>query len=133
MKMSLVTQRLVYIVPVACIVALFWLFQTTDPISIGPAGILLVFILLYVFFASCLFIILHVGLGMIGKVVLRHKTIEHRKWSLGVRKSYYVASILAFAPVCLLAVQSIGQLELRDVALVVALTAIAIFYTLKRQ
>lgn len=126
-------ERLVYVIPVATFVALFALFQMTDPISIGPGGILLVFILLYLFFVSCLFILLHFGTGLFGKLLLSRKTIEQRQWSIGVRKSYYIASIVAFAPVCFLAMQSLGQLQVRDVALVTLLTVVAIFYVVKRS
>ena len=126
-------QRLVYVIPVATIVALFVLFQFTDPISIGPGGILLVFILIYLFFVSCLFILLHFGTGLAGRILLSRKTVEQRQWSIGVRKSYYIASIVAFAPVCFLAMQSIGQLQVRDVTLVMILTVVAIFYVIKRS
>lgn len=126
-------QRLVYIIPMATIVALFALFQMTDPISIGPGGILIVFILIYLFFVSCLFIILHFGAGLVGRILLSRKTVEQREWSVGIRKSYYIASIVAFAPVCLLAMHTIGQLQIRDVALVMVLTFVAIFYVVKRS
>lgn len=126
-------ERLVYVIPVAAFVALFALFQMSDPVSIGPGGILVVFILLYLFFVSCLFILLHFGTGVIGKILLRRKTVEQRQWRIGVRKSYYIASIVAFAPVCFLAMQSIGQLQIRDITLVTLLTSFAIFYVVKRS
>ena len=125
--------RLVYLIPVASFAILFALFQTTDPISIGPGGILVIFIFLYLFFVSCLFILLHFGTNMIGKIMLSRKTVEQRQWNIGVRKSYYIASIVAFAPVIFLAMQSIGQLQIRDVMLVSLLTIVAIFYVVKRS
>lgn len=126
-------ERLVYIIPVTVLVALFALFQMTNPVSIGPGGILFVFILIYLFVASCFFIILHFGVGLIGRLVTRHRTVEQRQWRIGVRKSYYIASIVAFAPVCFLGMQSIGQLQLRDVLLVAFLMLVAIFYVVKRS
>lgn len=126
-------ERLVYIVPVTCIVALFAIFQLSDPISIGPGGILIVFILLYLFVASCLFIILHFGIGIAGRVLRRRNSLQQREWSIGIRKSYYIASIVAFAPVCLLAMQSLGQLRVRDFMLVLALSVVMIFYVMKRD
>ena len=125
-------ERLIYIIPVASVVTVFALFQSTDPVSIGPGGILAVFILLYLFFVSFLFILLHFGAGIAGKVLLSRKTVEQRQWYIGVRKSYYIASIIAFAPVCFLAMQSIGQLQIRDITLVMLLTIVAIFYVVKR-
>lgn len=125
-------QKLIYALPVACLVAIFALFQITDPIGIGPGGILFVFVLMYLFFLSSFFILLHFGIGIVGKLISSRKTIEQRTWKLGVSRSYYIASIVAFAPVCLIAMQSIGQLQLRDVSLVFLLCAIAIFYIVKR-
>ncbi|MBC7746798.1 hypothetical protein H7Y40_02330 [Pedobacter sp.] len=125
-------EKLVYVIPVASVVALFALFQSTDPISIGPGGILVVFILLYLFFVSCLFILLHFGTSIFGRILLSRKTVEQRQWHIGVQKSYYIASIIAFAPVCFLAMQSIGQLQIRDITLVLLLTVVAIFYVVKR-
>jgi len=46
--------------------------------------------------------------------------------------SYYIASIIAFMPVLLLAMQSVNQLTIRDVLLVVLFTGLAIFYVSRR-
>lgn len=93
---------------------------------------LVVFFLAYVFCASLIFIILHWGVGFATRLISRSKRFNIREWNIGVRKAYYTASVLAFAPVLLLAMQSVGQLQIRDVVLVVAFMSIAIFYVLKR-
>lgn len=126
-------ERLVYIIPVASVIILLSLFQVTDPESVGPGGILAAFILLYIFFASCLFIMLHFGIGVVSRALQRNGAIEQRQWRVGVRKSYYIASILAFVPVCFLAMRSIDQLQLGDVILVIIFATIAIFYVVKRS
>jgi hypothetical protein len=41
--------------------------------------------------------------------------------------------VLAFGPVLLLAMQSVGQLQFRDVLLVIVLLGLAIFYVIKRS
>ena len=48
------------------------------------------------------------------------------------KSSYYIASIIAFAPVLLLAMQSVNQLTIGDVLLVVLFTGLAIFYIVRR-
>lgn len=125
-------MRVLYALPIATIAAMFAAFQLTDPIAIGPGGILAIFVLIYLFFLSSFFILLHAGLGVVSRIINRKREITPRVWNLGVKKSYYIASIVAFAPVCLLAIQSIGQLQLRDIGLVFLLCAIAIFYVIKR-
>jgi hypothetical protein len=123
---------MVNLMPFFCIGALFVLFNVSNPVDIGPGGILIVFVLIYLFFASSFFILLHFGVGLLSRVVAARKSIDHRHWQVGVRRAYYVASALAFAPVVLLAMQSVGQLQIRDVLLVTFLEILAIFYIVKR-
>jgi len=126
-------HKLTYFLPLVSLVGLFLMFSLTDPLEAGPAGMLLVFFLIYVFCASLLFIILHVGIGFATRIVNRTQKINIKEWQLGIRKSYYVASVLAFGPVLLLAMQSVGQLQLRDVLLTIAFLGIAVFYVAKRS
>lgn len=130
--MGRIYERLIYIIPAACIAALVVLLNSTDPGSIGPGGILLVFIVIYIFFLSSFFVLLHAGSRVIQAMIHRRRDIDPRSWRIGVRKSYYIASVLAFIPVFLLAMQSIGQLQLRDLALISLFELIAIFYIVKR-
>ena len=111
---------------------LFVIFNVSNPVDIGPGGILIVFVLIYLFFASCFFILLHFGINILSRYLARRKSIDHRHWQVGVRLAYYIASALAFAPVVVLAMQSVGQLQLRDVLLVTVLEVLAIFYIVKR-
>jgi hypothetical protein len=46
---------------------------------------------------------------------------------------YYIASIVALAPVFLLALNSIGQLEVKDFILVIMLVGLACFYVIRRS
>lgn len=122
-----------YLVPVFALVALMLLMNTTDPISAGPGGILVVFLLVYVFWAGMFFTILHLGLGLVSRLIIRHrKTVTVRSIQLSIRKAYYIASALAFVPVLLLAMNSLGQLQIRDVALVSIFMFLVIFYIVKR-
>ena len=121
--------KVVYIVPIVMIAALLAVFNW---FSITPGSILAVFLLLYMFFASILFILLHFGIELFAKWLSRRKTVEQRRWKIGVKKAYYISSVVAFAPVCLMAIQSIGQLQLRDILLVSLLTGVAAFYIVKR-
>jgi hypothetical protein len=119
--------------PFICLIGLFILFNVSNPVDIGPAGILSVFILIYLFFASCFFVLLHFGVGILSRLVAKRRTIDHRHWQIGVHRAYYIASALAFAPVVLLAMNSVGQLQARDVILVFVLEVLAIFYIVKRR
>jgi hypothetical protein len=121
--------RFVYFVPIVTIVILLTLFQT---VSITPGSILAVFLLMYICFASIIFILLHFGIELLSAWIAKRRSIELRRWRVEVKKAYYVASVMAFAPVCLIALQSLGQLQFRDFFLVGLLTAVATFYIIKR-
>ncbi len=122
-----------YVFPAVALAILFVIFNSTDPISIGPAGIFGVFLIMYFLSLDIIFIVLH----------LVHQLKARMKWGVkpddpsykppNYRRSYYVASVLAFAPVFLLALQTIGQLQARDFVLVSIFIAIAVFYVLKRS
>lgn len=132
-----ITERLwygIYLTPIVSLLMLFYIWNTTNPGTVGPLGILFVFILLYLFWASVFFIILHLGFSLFRKSSLFHALLSRRdnkpfNWKL----SYYVASIIAFMPVLLLAMQSVNQLTIGDVLLVFGFTGLAIFYVLRRS
>jgi hypothetical protein len=122
--------RVVAISMVAAMVLLAVLLQTTTPASIGPLGILFVFILLYVSVLGVLTFLLFVCskatvkmLSMITKRVIR---------PLSLGRSYYYSSVLALAPVLFVGMQSVGKVSIYDVLLVVLFVVIACIYIAKR-
>lgn len=130
--MTVTTRNLVYLIPLTAAALLLLTLNLTNPLTGGPAAILLVFILIYVLCTSLLFILLHIGVGMASKIWAK-RSVNVREWKIGVRRAYYVASVVAFGPVLILAMQSVGQLQVQDVLLVVALLGLAIFYVVKRS
>ncbi len=122
-----------YSTPVIVFLILVYVWNTTSPETIGPMGILSVFFLLYIFWASLFFLLLHFTYLFLKTTSLLRLLMQRREgrpfhWRL----AYYVASILAFAPVLILAMQSVNQLTIRDVALVFLFVGLAIFYVVKR-
>ncbi len=126
-------HKLTYVLPFVAAAALFVMFSMTNPITAGPAGMLLVFFLVYILFASSFFIFLHAGLEFISRILNKYRSVNLKEWRIRVRKSYYIASVVAFGPVLLLAMQSVGQLQFRDVLLTVVFLGIAVFYVIKRS
>ncbi len=118
-------KYLPYLLPIMSFVGLTVLLNRTNPLDVGPAGILLVFGLVYVFISSSLYLLLTLAMMLLAYFVTTRATSR--------RKLYYLASIIAFAPVFLLALNSIGQLELKDFILVFCLVGLACFYVLKRR
>lgn len=118
-----------------------WLFlillvvmNQIDPVSAGPGGILLVFVLIYLIVASLLFTVLHWGVRYVSSFIIKRGTrVTARSYRVGVRKAYYTASAVAFGPVLLLALNSVRQLKLTDILLVGLFLGLAIFYITKRE
>jgi hypothetical protein len=113
---------------------LFITLGSVDPVSAGPVGILLVFVLIYLIVASLLFTILHWGVRFVSaQIVKRGNRVTARSYKVSVRKAYYMASALAFGPVLLLALNSVRQLRPTDVLLVGLFLILSIFYISKRE
>ncbi len=126
-------RTLSYLIPLFALGALLLLVNLTDPVSVGPGGILIVFLLVYIFWAGLFFTLLHLGLSLASSVLIRYrKSVTVRTYKMGVKKAYYIASALAFAPVLFLAMNSVGQLQPRDVGLVLVFMTLIIFYITKR-
>jgi Ca2+/Na+ antiporter len=119
--------------PFVLAAVLLYVFERTDPVSIGPGGILGVFILIYLITLSSLFIVLHFGVAFVSRIILKKRELVHkRQIKIGVRKAYYIASLFAFVPVLLLAMGSYSQLRFSDMLLIVAFIALVTFYIIKR-
>jgi hypothetical protein len=98
-----------------------------NPQTIGPAAILFMFIMIYLFFLSLFTVVLYFG----------HLLIVRLGWlgsgkAVKPQKAYYIASVLACFPVFLLAIMSIGELRIIDVLLVALFVFLASFYVTKR-
>lgn len=114
-----------YSLPIVSFVGLVVLLNRTNPLDVGPAGILLVFGLAYVFISSALYLVLTLVIILLAYFVTITATSR--------RTLYYLSSIIALAPVFLLALNSIGQLEIKDFVLVLFLASFACFYVVKRR
>lgn len=121
--------------PVLTIIALLYIWNSVSPSDATPGEILLVFVLLYAFFLSIFFLFAKLVFKLYLRIRKRtggtDESISKNKFKS--HKVYYVASVVAFFPVLLLAVQSIGQLKINDVILVGVLIVLAVFYVVKRS
>ncbi len=119
-------KHIVRALPFVSVLLLFVVINVTDPTK-NVASILLVFLLLYAFFASLFYIVLHELLHkfQFGKGRVRPGRMPHQR-------AYYIASALAFVPVILLAMQSLQQVKVFDIVLVGVLTSLVVFYIVKR-
>lgn len=117
--------KILSIASLASFVLLSALLQATSPSTIHPVGILLIYVLIYVLAIGVLTLFLWSGARAIA-------TIRRKKAVLGAEKAYYFATVLALAPVIMIAMKSIGRLEVYEVILILIFEAVACFYVAKR-
>ena len=110
------------------VMSIYLLMSSTTPSEAHPIIILLFFLLLYI----ATLIIFMVALVYGSKVVVK---MSHRRQihPLSYNRAYMVASLLALAPVMLLAMNSVGSISFREVALIALFEVIAMFYLWKRR
>ncbi len=116
---------------IIAMVALWILLIKTAPASAGPVGILTVFVLMYVSALGMLTFLLYGASGAMAGVT-RKLTGKSGSEAFTLRKAYYYASVVALAPVMLIAMQSVNEVGIYQLLLVVFFVAIAWIYITKR-
>lgn len=108
------------------------LLETTTPADVGPAGLLAVFFLLYVFLVGVITALSWL-LNRITVKVSRLVTVRKPLSTVSLKKLYYLSSVLALGPVMMLAMKSIGSLGVYEIILVTLFLSIATLYVNKRD
>lgn len=108
------------------------LLNTTNPSTAGPLGVLAIFVLMYMLVLGALTFLLAAGSRLWARVATSF-AVARPVQPLGVRRSYYFASILALAPIMILAMNSVGEVGVYDLLLVALFATIATIYVAKRS
>lgn len=114
----------VVFLPVVWLAAVVFVLNVTSPVTVGPAGILAVFLLFYCFAASLIYVLIRSAAGL--------WRILGRRETLGRKQSAYLSAVIALGPVFLGALNTLGQIGVIEVILVMALVGLACFYALRR-
>jgi len=104
---------------IVAVVLLVVLLQTTTPATIGPLGILVVFILMY--------------LSVLGLLTFSVSfTVKKPLQGLTFNRAYYFSSVIALAPIMFVGMQSVAEVGFYDILLVIMFVVIACVYIAKR-
>ena len=114
------------------VVVLTVLLQTTTPATIGPLGILVIFVLMYVSAVGMLTFLLWAINRLVARA-FRYASVSRPVQPLSLRKSYYFASVIGLAPVMFIGMQSVGEVGPYELLLVVVFVAISCVYIAKRS
>jgi len=107
------------------LVLLLLIWHLTTPTGSGPIGILIVFVLIYIFFTSLILVITGVWSQVL--VLLAGRSAIPRQ------RRYYISSVLGFLPVLYLTLISMGGASVWGVILILLFTALMLFYVLRRS
>src|SRR5690349_5049100 len=105
-------RGLIYATPVACLLLLIIFLNSTNPLQTGPLGVLAVFILLYLLIFSALCVIFRT-VSSIVRMVLKPQRM------IALRKGYYLMSVVSLAPVLLVALNTLGRLDVLEIVLII--------------
>lgn len=131
---GIVKRMLVKVLSVGFISALTLLVlvvQTTTPATIGPLGILFVFILMYVSVLCALTFLLFMASKLIARLA-SVMAVRRPVQAIDLVKSYYYSSVIALAPVMLVGMQSVGEVGFYDAMLILIFVIISCIYIAKR-
>ena len=123
-------QRIIALIGLGALIVLGVVFSKTTPSDIPPVGLLVVFVAMYLVVLSVASFGLYGGSYVFSRVLHRLNALSIRP--LAFRSSYIYGSVLAIAPIMLIALQSVVEVKLLDVVLVVAFEGIACFYIWRR-
>lgn len=123
--------KIIGIVGIVATLLLIFLINTTTPSTVGPLGVLAVFLCIYAVFVSLLTILMWQG-GYLLQKASKPFTVRRPFRPLGLRQSYYFASIIGLVPVMLIGMQSVGKVGFYEFLLVTLFAVIGCIYVAKR-
>ncbi len=115
---------------VAMILAGVLLYVTT-PTKVGPLGIFILFVLVYVSVLGVLTYLLFIVSKLISRLAA-FVTAKQPLRPLSFRRSYYFSSVLTLVPIMLVGLHSVGDVGPYEVLLVVIFAAVGCLYVAKR-
>ena len=124
-------HTLIALTALASLCLLVFILDTTTPLTAGPLGILVVFVLAYVLSVMVIAYFIYwisILANRISSVLISRKPFE----ILELRKSYYYSSVISAAPVMLIGLQSVGSVGFYEIFLVSLFVIIGCLYISKR-
>lgn len=107
------------------------LLYATTPATVGPLGIFVLFVLVYVSVLGVLTYLIFAFSKIISKLAA-FVTAKQPLRALSFRRSYYFSSILTLVPIMLTGLYSVGEVGPYEVFLVVVFALVGCLYVAKR-
>jgi hypothetical protein len=123
--------RAIAIITLVSLCLLTLMLMTTTPASVGPFGLLLIFISAYLTSLGLISFFLY-GISRVIVYASAGFTMRRPLQPMSFRRAYYYSTILAAAPVMLVGLQSVGAIGIYEVILVIIFEVIGCLYITKR-
>jgi len=127
-RLSLLSSKAILIYIIVTFSGVLLVMNYTSPIELGPSGMLAAFTVYYAWFFA-----LFMGLAHVIRVA-RYRSGESDADQISAisGRAVMLAAVWGFAPLVVVALQSIGQLDVISIGLVLLFEAIASIYIIKR-
>ena len=125
-------QRVIALITIISLLLLTVMLVTTTPASVGPLGLLLIFITAYLTSLGLISFFLY-GVSRSIAYASRGFALRRPVRVLSFRRAYYYSTVLAAAPVMLIGLQSVGAVGIYEFLLVVLFEIIGCLYITKRM
>ena len=102
----------------------------TSPQHLGPAGLLVFYLLLYIVFLGLISDVLYYTVKIFPINLLKKNSKYSR--TLTFKQAYYYSGFLAMAPLIFIALSSIGSLGFYEITLTLIFILLGCFYVSKR-
>jgi len=103
----------------------------TTPASAGPFGLLVIFLSAYLTFIGLISFFLF-GISHLITTVSAGMTVRKPITAMSFRRAYYFSTVLAAAPVMIIALQSVRSIDLYELILVIIFEVVACVYVSRR-
>ena len=124
-------KRIVAVITIASLCLLILLLNVTVPTSVGPFGILAVFIFAYLSSLGVMTFFIY-GFSRVVAHLSATLTIKRPLAALPFRRAYYYSTVIAAGPIMLIGLQSVGSVGIYQVILVLLFEIIGCIYITKR-
>lgn len=130
-RLSVVVLSVLAILSVS---SLYFLLNLFSPSNAGPLGVLVVFASIYIFSFSALSLLARMLESVYRALWPRRASVQIQQ---DARQTYQkrtnlIAAVLSLAPIFLISLNSIGELGFTDIALIIAIEFLLIFYIFKK-
>ena len=124
-------QRIIATISLASLCLLSAMLTFTTPASAGPLGLLVIFISAYLAFIGLVSFFLF-GISKLISSISANMTVAKPIQQMNFKRAYYFSTVLAAAPVMLIAMQSVRSIDVYQLGLVIVFEVVACLYVSRR-